>query len=358
MADFNSWGYHFCAVGKPLQRRPLKINQWAADEVVVEVAGCGLCHTDLGFISGAVRTKQPLPLVLGHEISGIVAAAGEHYSNLLGRQVIVPAVLPCGECDLCRAGRDNICQQQKMPGNDFNGGFASHLVVPGRFLCALPDDLKGFELPQLSVIADAVTTPYQSLLRSQLASGELAIIIGVGGIGLYMAQHAHNAGATVIALDIDPGKLETARGQGADYALCTDGMSEHEIKKEVRSLVRQHQLPGNRWKIFETSGSGAGQATAFALLSFAGTLGVIGFTMEKLTLRLSNVMAFDADVFGNWGCSPVHYPTVVEQVLDRRIELLANVQQYPLDEINEVIGLAQAHQIDKRAVLIPGDKSE
>ena len=116
-------------------------------------------------------------------------------------------LLPCGECDLCRAGRDNICRQQKMPGNDFDGGFASHLVVPGRSLCLLPDDLKGFELWQLSVIADAVTTPYQSLLRSRLASGELAIIIGVGGIGLYMAQHAHNAGATVIAMDIDPGKM-------------------------------------------------------------------------------------------------------------------------------------------------------
>jgi 6-hydroxycyclohex-1-ene-1-carbonyl-CoA dehydrogenase len=355
MTRIDAWAYQLCATGEPLERTELGIDQWADDEVVVKVAGCGLCHTDLGFISGAVRTKHALPLVLGHEISGTVVASGDRCQDLLGRNVIVPAVLPCGECDLCRAGRDNICQQQKMPGNDFHGGFSSHLVVPGRSLCCLPDDLNGFELSQLSVIADAVTTPYQSLLRSGLGAGDLAIVIGVGGIGLYMVQHAHNAGATVIALEIDPVKLETARSQGADHALCTEGMTEREVKQEVRSLIKQHGLPSNQWKIFESSGSSAGQATAFALLTFASTLGVIGFTMDKLNLRLSNVMAFDAELFGNWGCSPSHYPAVVEQVLDHRIELLQNIEQHPLDDINDVIAQAQAHRLEKRAVLIPGD---
>ena len=67
-----------------------------------------------------------------HEISGTVVAAGAGFPELLGRHVVVPAVLPCGDCELCKAGRDNICQRQTMPGNDFNGGFASHLVVPAR----------------------------------------------------------------------------------------------------------------------------------------------------------------------------------------------------------------------------------
>ena len=87
-------------------------------EVVVAIAGCGVCHTDLGYYYDGVRTNQPLPLALGHEISGRVVAAGAQAQSWLGRAVIVPAVLPCGECDLCRRGLATICRSQKMPGND------------------------------------------------------------------------------------------------------------------------------------------------------------------------------------------------------------------------------------------------
>src|SRR5512140_2421103 len=73
-------------------------------EVVVAIAGCGVCHTDLGYYYDGVRTNQPLPLALGHEISGTIAAAGAGADAWLGKSVIVPAVLPCGECDLCKRG--------------------------------------------------------------------------------------------------------------------------------------------------------------------------------------------------------------------------------------------------------------
>lgn len=100
------------------------------------MAGCGVCHTDLGFWNDGVRTKKELPLTLGHEISGTVLEGPAH---LKGRHVIVPAVLPCGECDPRRKGRSNMCQKQLMPGNDLHGGFASHVVVPHRYLCVLPE---------------------------------------------------------------------------------------------------------------------------------------------------------------------------------------------------------------------------
>jgi len=347
-------GYFLNAPGEPLERREFTIDQTEPDQVVVAVAGCGLCHTDLAFMSGDVRTKHDLPLVLGHEISGTVIAAGKDYQNQLGKHVIVPAVLPCGECELCAAGRDNICQHQVMPGNDFNGGFASHVVVPGRSLCQLPDDLNGFDLAQLSVIADAITTPYQALVRSNLKAGEVAIVIGTGGVGLYMVQHARNAGATVIAIDIDPAKLATAAKQGADFTICSKDQDERELKKAVRALVKENGLPGTRWKVFEASGSAGGQSAAYALLSFAGTLSIIGFTMEKIPLRLSNVMAFDAQIFGNWGCSPSHYPAVVDGVLAGKINLLDNIETHPLDEINSLVKLAFEHKLERRAILVPG----
>jgi len=353
MSSIEAWGMFFVSPGQPLERRDFTITDIGNDDVVVKVAGCGVCHTDLGFMSGDVGTKHDLPLILGHEISGQVVAAGKNYQNLMDKQVIIPAVLPCGECELCKAGRDNICQHQLMPGNDFNGGFASHIVVPARFLCPLADDLGRFELHQLSVIADAITTPYQSMVRSGLKQGDLAIVIGTGGVGLYMAQHAHNAGATVIALDIDETKIETVLQQGADFGICTRDMGIRDIKKAIRAFVRDHDLPATQWKVFETSGSTAGQTVAFSLLSFAGMIGIIGFTMGKLELRLSNMMAFDADMFGNWGCSPKYYPAVVKGVLDGSINLLDNIVTYPLSELNEVIELSNAHKLTRRAIMIP-----
>ncbi len=353
MLPINAWGQFFVEPHQPLQKREFTISECSDDEVVVAVAGCGLCHTDLGFINGSVNTRQELPLILGHEISGQVVAYGANAAHLAHKKVIIPAVLPCGECELCEAGRDNICQSQRMPGNDFNGGFASHIKVPARFLCVLPEDLGEFQLAHLSVVADAITTPYQSLKRSGLQAGDLAIVIGTGGVGLYMVQHAKNAGATVIAIELDEERLRNALNQGADYGNCTKVLEEKAIKAQVKSLVKEHQLPKHQWKVFENSGSTAGQSLAFSLLSFAGTLGIVGFTMDKLSLRLSNVMAFDADIFGNWGCRPAYYRAVADDVLNKKINLLDNVEFYPLSEMNAVVERALAHQLKKRAILIP-----
>lgn len=353
MIPIDAYGYFFTEVGKPLEKRTFKVEAPKPDEAVVEIAGCGLCHTDLGFFGGRVKTNADLPLILGHEISGMVLAAGEAYENSVGKNVIIPAVLPCGECALCKGGRSNVCRSQRMPGNDFNGGFASHITVPARFLCELPADLGSCKVSSLSVIADAVTTPYQSLVRSNLKKGDLAVVIGAGGIGIYMVQLAAEKGATVIALDIDDGKIERAKKLGAGFGINVRELNEKELKNSIRAFVKENGLPKFEWKIFETSGTAAGQTAAFSLLSFAGTVAIVGFTMDKVTIRLSNMMAFDADMFGNWGCMPEHYPAVVEKVLGNRINILDTVEERPLDSINEAIELALQHKLEKRVIFLP-----
>ena len=142
-------------------------------------SGCGVCHTDIAFAYGDVTTRHALPLVLGHEISGRVVAAGENAGAWLGRSVIVPAVIPCGACPACQAGRATICRQQFMPGNDGDGGFATHVLVPSRGLCDVPEPLtSGLTLEMLSVVADAVTTPYEALRRAQLGAEDVVVKIG------------------------------------------------------------------------------------------------------------------------------------------------------------------------------------
>ncbi|MDH3215920.1 MAG: 6-hydroxycyclohex-1-ene-1-carbonyl-CoA dehydrogenase [Candidatus Krumholzibacteria bacterium] len=352
MKAIQAYGYSLDKPGKPLKRKEFVIDSLSAGEVVVRVAGCGVCHTDISFYTGEVKPKQ-LPVILGHEISGEVVAVGDDFGSLAGKNVVIPAVLPCGECDVCRSGRDNICPRQQFPGNDFDGGFASHVTVPGRFLCEIPADTGDYKISELAVIADAITTPYQSMLRSGLGSGDLAIVNGVGGIGTYMLQVVKNAGAVVIAIDVDERKLENAGRLGADHTVNAKGLSDSEVKKTVRNLVKEHKLPGRGWKVFETSGSAAGQKNAFALLSFGGTLVMVGFTMEKVNVRLSNIMAFDADVLGNWACKPEHYPAVVGEVLSGRINVRDNIEEHPLDSVNDILELALQHKLERRVVLVP-----
>ena len=206
-------------------------------EVLVKVAGCGVCHTDLSFWHYGVQTKHTLPLTLGHEISGTVIAGDKKWIN---KAVIIPAVLPCGECELCKKGRSNICRNQLMPGNDFQGGFASHIKVPSKFLCEVPDNvLKKYPLEQLSIIADAISTPYQVIKKSELETGDLAIVIGVGGVGVYGALIAKIFGAKVIALDLNDEKLATAKANGVDATLNIKGLDAKTIKEKIKEIAKQ-----------------------------------------------------------------------------------------------------------------------
>ena len=345
------------APNAPFVRRDVPTLPPAAGEVVVAVAGCGVCHTDLGYLYDGVRTNHPLPLTLGHEISGLVVAAGAGEEAWLGRSVIVPAVLPCGVCDLCRRGLSTICRSQKMPGNDIDGGFASHIRVPGRGLCAVDPvrlEAAGLTLADVSVVADAVTTPYQAVRRAGVGPGSLAIVIGIGGVGGYAAQIAHAFGAEVVAIDIDADKLAQIGRHGAALTLDGRTLDPRAQKAAIAEFAIAHGLRPTEWFIFECSGTVAGQRTAWGLLVPGATLSVVGFTMERLELRLSNLMAFDARALGNWGCPPELYPAALDLVLDGKVQLKPFVEQHPLDAINAVFAQAHAHTLKRRAILVPG----
>ncbi|HLG34339.1 MAG TPA: 6-hydroxycyclohex-1-ene-1-carbonyl-CoA dehydrogenase [Bacteroidia bacterium] len=320
-------------------------------EVLVKVAGCGVCHTDLSFWHYGVQTKHALPLTLGHEISGVVVAGEKKWLN---KKVIIPAVLPCGECELCKKGRSNICRNQLMPGNDFDGGFASHIKVPSKFLCEVPDSvLKKYSLEQLAVIADAISTPYQVAKKSELESGDLAIVIGVGGVGIYGALIAKIFGARVLALDISDEKLSIAKQNGVDAILNIKGLDTKTIKEKIKELAKEINAPKLGWKIFEFSGTKAGQDLAFNLITYASTLSIVGFTMDKTEVRLSNLMAYDAKLIGTWGCRAELYHEVLDLIAKEKLKISQFVQTFPMSKINEVFKNTLEHKYTKRSVLVP-----
>ena len=348
--------WQMTAVGEPMMKADFDPSLPSAGEVVVEVAGCGVCHTDLGFYYDGVRTKNELPLTLGHEISGRVVAAGQGAERWQGKAVIIPAVMPCGECALCASGHGTICRSQQMPGNDIHGGFATHIRVPARGLCAVDERRlaeAGLQLADVSVVADAVTTPYQAAVQAEIKPGDLAIVVGIGGVGGYAVQIARAFGATVVALDVDQTKLDTMADYGAALTLNVREIQGRDLKKAIQGFVKEKGLPHAGWKIFECSGTAAGQNTAFGLLTFGATLSVVGFTMDKVELRLSNLMAFHARALGNWGCLTELYPAALDLVLDGKVALAPFVERHPLESINEVFADAHAHKLSRRAILVP-----
>jgi len=347
-------GYRLVAPGQPLQRWEFPALEPSAEEVIVGVAGCGVCHTDVGFAVDGVPTRKALPLVLGHEISGRVVAAGDQAAAWLDRAVIVPAVIPCGACPACQAGRPTICRNQFMPGNDGDGGFATHVRVPVRGLCSVPEPLPpGLGLASLSVIADAVTTPWEAIRRAGLGSDHVAVFVGVGGVGGFGVQIAAALGAAVVAIDVAQDKLELAASHGAGLALNSSRMNEKDLKAAVRGFAKQSGRRAIGLKIFETSGTAGGQQTAFGLLDFGGYLAVVGFTAKKIELRLSNLMAFDATARGNWGCPPDQYPAALDLVLQGKVAIAPYVVEHPLDDAPAVFDAVVRHAIARRVILKP-----
>jgi 6-hydroxycyclohex-1-ene-1-carbonyl-CoA dehydrogenase len=342
--------------GKPLVEAEFDPFPPGSSEVVVEIAGCGVCHTDLGYYYDGVRTKHDLPLTLGHEISGRVVETGAEAIWWTDRAVIVPAVIPCGHCDACRRGKATICPNQKMPGNDIHGGFATHIVVPAHGLCAVDETrLKaiGADLADLSVIADAVTTPYQAVKQAGVAEGDLVVVNGVGGVGGYAVQIANALGGTVVAVDVNPEKLAAIAHQGAASTIDASKLSARDVKAAVAAFAKKTGLRQSEWIIFECSGTRAGQETAFSLINHGATLCVVGFTMDKVEVRLSNLMAYHARALGNWGCPPDLYPAALDLVLTGRVHVTPFVEKHPLSDINHVFEAVHHGELKRRAVLVP-----
>jgi 6-hydroxycyclohex-1-ene-1-carbonyl-CoA dehydrogenase len=345
--------YVLTAAGKPLEKRSLPMPSPGPGEALVEVDACGLCHTDLAYASGEVAPRHALPLVLGHEVVGRVVSAGGAHEALTGRRVLIPAVLPCGDCDYCRAGRGNACPKQKMPGNDINGGFAAHLAVPAASLVPLDTLPAKVDPRSLSVVADAVSTAYQATVRAGVTRGDVVFVVGAGGVGGYAIQVARAQGARVVAIDVSEEKLAMMATHGAERTVAVGGRPPKEVRKEVHRIAADWGVPSLRFRIFECSGTPQGQALAFALLGQAATMVQVGYCAASVEVRLSNLMAFDATIHGSWGCPPAAYGDVLRLIYEGHVALDPFIEYAPMSQLNERLDDMAHHKLTRRVVFDP-----
>ena len=220
------------------------------------VAGCGIVHTDLGYYYDGVRTKRAATRAQPR-VSGRVVAAGAGAGVLDGQAVIVPAVLPCGECDLCRRGLSTICIRQKMPGNDIQGGFANHRRARARV--GAVDEARlaaaGLTLAEVSIVADAPDHALPSREPCRRHAGELAIVVGAGGVGGFTAC----SGARLRRQRRRDRrrrrcKLAAVAGHGAGPTLNSRTHDAKAIKSAIQAFARRRGLRSTEWFIFECSG--------------------------------------------------------------------------------------------------------
>ncbi len=317
----------FTAASRPLEIASVPRPDPGPGELLVRVAACGLCHTDLHYMDHGVPTFKTPPLVLGHEISGTVVRVGAGVDAArAGTAVLLAPVTSCGECAMCRTGRENVCAKQRMLGNTIDGGFAEYVVAPARDAFEVPD---GIPLEESCVIADALTTAFHGVMRrARVEPGESVAVIGCGGLGLNVVQVAALAGARVIAVDVDPRKLALATELGASLGI--DAREGDAVKRIRRSSDGGVQVA------VEAIGDPRTQQQALASLRPGGRMLMLGSAAESMALQGGRVMYRELSVIGTLGCRPIDFPVVLDLVRRGRLSVGPLVtHRHELGRINE-----------------------
>ena len=197
----------------------------APDEVLIRVAACGICGSDVHGYDGASGRRIP-PVVMGHEAAGTITAIGAAVRDYKpGDRVTFDSTVYCGRCEFCGRGEVNLCDNRQVLGvscGDYrrNGAFAEFVAVPERILYRLPDN---FPMEQAALL-EAVSVALHGVRVTELKGGEHVLVIGAGMIGLLTAQAAREAGcATVLIADIDEDRLAMAREVGIPDTLALTG---------------------------------------------------------------------------------------------------------------------------------------
>ena len=335
----------FYAPKEPLRLENIPTPKPGAGELLIKVAACGLCHTDLSYIDHGVPTFKTPPLILGHEVSGLVAGLGEgvtHWKE--GDRVLVPAVYGCGQCVMCRIGRENICERMVMFGNNVDGGYAEYMLAPAKDVIPMPEEIP---LIEGAIIADAVTTPYHAVVnRGQVKPGDSVVVFGCGGVGSNIIQIAAAIGAQVVAVDIADDKLEMAKKLGAQAAVNAKGVDR--VDKEVRKLTGGGANVG-----FEAIGNPVTQEQTFASVRNGGRFVMVGYSPKPMTLNAGRVMYREMEIVGSLGCRAVDYPRVLELARTGKIKIKELVSaQFPLEKINKALDYVRGGE-GIRSVVVP-----
>jgi D-arabinose 1-dehydrogenase-like Zn-dependent alcohol dehydrogenase len=317
-----------------------------ADHVVVDVEGAGWCQTDNHVIEGmwAEYVPQDLPMTLGHENAGTVAATGDGVSVVEeGDQVICHPVMTCGTCRPCRLGEDMYCENVSFPGLSTDGGFAESLLTNERAVIPLPD---GVETTDIAPHADAGITAYHAVKKAaeQLNPGDHALVVGIGGLGHIGLQclDAMSA-ATITAVDLKEAALDLATDLGAHH---TVNPTSADVASEVEAITDGVGAQ----QVLDFVGGDETTALAPDVIAAGGDHHVVGYgghIHEPAQALVDGEFSYRGTLVGQ-------YTELQELVaLVERGDVDLRTSRYGLDEINDVAAKLEHGEIEGRAVITP-----
>lgn len=329
--------------GAPLAIETVKRPAPGAGEVLIKVAACGVCHSDLHAVDGDWTPAPNYPLIPGHEVIGRVAAQGPGVSApALGALVGVPWMYSaCGRCRYCLAGMESICPSAEATGYTKPGGYAEYMIAPAEFVARLPDDA---DIVPLAPILCAGVTTYRGLKRSGARPGEWIAILGIGGLGHVAVQYARAMGLRVAAIDVDPDKLDLARTLGAEVTL--------DARAEDPVATLQARLGGVQAALVTAVATRAFEQ-AVAMLAPAGTavyVGLPGGSADEVRLSIGAVANWERTVRGSNIGTRLDLAEAVDFAIRGLVE--ARVTTARLEDAPSVLDAMRAGRVLGRTVLV------
>ncbi len=327
-------------------KRPLSLEEVArpeagADEVLIEVEVCGVCHSDLHVAAGDWMQLAGIvkkPLILGHEIVGRVVACGAAVGSVqVGDRVGVPWVQwTCGRCEFCREGNENLCARQRITGVMVDGGYAEYAKAPASHVIKIPDALPS---EQAAPLLCAGVTVYRALKQARIRAGQRLAVLGVGGLGHLAVQIGRAAGAEVTAIDVSDDKLTLAKSLGAARTL---NAAKSDVVKEVRSSGGVHVA-------LVTSAAKSAYDMAFYCVRPTGTLLAVGLPAENISFPPILMAATEIHI----KASAVGTREDLREVLAMGAAgtVRCQVTTRPLSEVREVMEQLGRGQISGRVAL-------
>ena len=329
------------AFGKPLVLSEVPAPSPGPRDVMIRVAGCGVCHSDLHLVDGDWKDwGTPLPIIPGHEVTGIVEEAGAEVASLSpGDRVGVPWMQSaCGECGPCRAGAEMLCAAQKSTGITVNGGYAEFVTAPAAFTHRIPE---GLNLVEAAPLLCAGITVFAPLRRAGNLAGKTVAVAGIGGLGHLGIRMADAMGARVVAILRGEEKIELARRLGAREIV--DSQKE-KIGKRLASMGGADLilLTGISARLFEQCIPGLGPN---------GTLVVLAAIAESASLIPAGLITGQKAICGSVVGTRDDMDAMLRFAADHAIA--AMVERHPLKDINEVLERLRQGKVRLRAVLTP-----
>ena len=284
-------------------------------EVLIRVEACGICGSDVHGYDGSSGRRIP-PIVMGHEAAGTIAAVGDGVDAYRqGDRVTFDSTVYCGQCEFCRAGEVNLCDQRQVVGvscGDYrrHGAFAEYVVVPQRIVYHLPET---FSFPEAAML-EAVSVALHAVRVSELKGGETALVIGAGMIGLLTLQAARAAGCSrVFVADVDETRLRMAKEMGADETLLASGTG---LITEIQRLTGGKGVD----IVLEAVGRDETVAAAIDNVRKGGTVTLIGNITPEVKLPLQKVVSRQIRLQGT-AASAGEYPQAIELVSNGKIKV-------------------------------------